>query len=165
MEHATGRLASVVNSRAALNGSAAFLTQILRVLFHGFKKARYFPSGEICAPAISGLPNSSSRSISGGNPCAGSETADASSDIARIIRVMAKIVACPPYARQPDPHSSGAHIVSLNGERHPFESIAHAAYRVACQAAMGPPCVGASGGGTVPPLPPAREGRLQSHAP
>src|ERR1019366_3212260 len=98
---ATGRLASVVNSRAALNGSAAFLTQILRVLFHGFKKARYFPSGEICAPAISGLPNSSSRSISGGDPCAGSETADASSDIARIIRVMAKIVACPRYARQP----------------------------------------------------------------
>src|SRR5882724_5959614 len=61
-----GRLVSVVSSRAALNGSSAFLTQTLRVSFQGLRNAMYLPSGEIWAPAISGFPNRSSRSIRGG---------------------------------------------------------------------------------------------------
>src|ERR1700685_1169975 len=54
-------------SRAALNGSPVFFTQTLRVSFHGLMKAMNSPSGESCAPEISGSPNSSSRSISGGS--------------------------------------------------------------------------------------------------
>jgi len=53
---------------AALKGSAAVFTQTFSVLFHGFRKARYFPSGESCAAAISGFPKSNSRSIKGGSP-------------------------------------------------------------------------------------------------
>src|ERR1700734_3102885 len=65
---ATGRLLSVVISRAALNGSPTAFTYTLRVSFHGFRNAMYWPLGEICAPAISGFPKRSSRSISGGKP-------------------------------------------------------------------------------------------------
>src|SRR5258708_7288377 len=62
-----GRLVSLVTGRAALKGSAASLTQMLRVLFNGFRKAMYLPSGESCAPEISGSPKNSSRSIIGGS--------------------------------------------------------------------------------------------------
>ncbi len=55
-------------SLAAENGSSAFFTQMLRVSSYGFMKAISRPSGEICAPAISGLPKNSSRSSSGGTP-------------------------------------------------------------------------------------------------
>src|SRR5512146_1163208 len=41
---------------------------MLRVSFQGLRKEMYLPSGEICAPAISGLPKKSSRSMSGGRP-------------------------------------------------------------------------------------------------
>src|SRR5512133_547948 len=63
-----GRLASVVSSRAALNGSSTPLTHTLRVSFHGFMKLMYLPLGEICAAAISGLPKKISRSMMGGRP-------------------------------------------------------------------------------------------------
>src|SRR5579884_570411 len=43
---------------------------MFRVSFQGLRKARYLPSGEISAAAISGLPKRISRSISGGNPLA-----------------------------------------------------------------------------------------------
>src|SRR6478672_7591178 len=43
---------------------------MLRVSFQGFRNARYFPSGESCGAAISGLPKISSRSMMGGNPLA-----------------------------------------------------------------------------------------------
>src|SRR3954449_5775736 len=65
---AMGRLVSVVSRRAEANGSATFFTQTFRVSFHGFRNATYLPSGDSCAPAISGLPNRSSRSINGGSP-------------------------------------------------------------------------------------------------
>src|SRR5215469_2029313 len=65
---ATGRLASVVSRRAAGNGSDTFFTQTFRVSFQGLRHATNLPSGESWQPAISGLPNRSSRSISGGSP-------------------------------------------------------------------------------------------------
>src|ERR1700722_3396374 len=68
---ATGRAVSVVMRRAELNGSAVCLTQMLRVPFQGFTKARYLPSGESWAPDISGSPNKSSRSIMGGRAIGG----------------------------------------------------------------------------------------------
>src|ERR1041384_4688871 len=61
-----GRLVSAVTGFAALKGSSVFLTQMLRVLLSGLRKAMYFPSGEICAPEISGSPKNNSRSMSGG---------------------------------------------------------------------------------------------------
>ena len=61
-----GRFVSAVTGFAALKGSWVFLTQMLRVLLSGFRKAMYFPSGEICAPEISGSPKSNSRSMTGG---------------------------------------------------------------------------------------------------
>ena len=60
-----GRLVSAVTSVALSNGSSVFLTQTLRVLFHGFTKAMYLPSGEICAPEISGSPKNNSLSSTG----------------------------------------------------------------------------------------------------
>src|ERR1043165_7165329 len=51
---------------AFANGSAVFLTQMLRVPLKGLTKAMNVPSGEICAPAISGSPKKISRSIIGG---------------------------------------------------------------------------------------------------
>src|ERR1700748_1443546 len=39
---------------------------MLRVSFHGFMKAMYSPSGESCAPEISGSPKINSRSMIGG---------------------------------------------------------------------------------------------------
>src|ERR1700683_800041 len=68
---ATGRAVSVVIRRAELKGSSVFFTQIFLVSFQGFRNARYRPSGESWAPEISGLPNNSSRSISGGRLCIG----------------------------------------------------------------------------------------------
>src|SRR5687767_7162043 len=65
-----GRLLSAVTRRAEVYGSPTFFTHTLRVSFQGFRKAMYLPSGEICAPAISGLPKNSSRSSSGGSPAA-----------------------------------------------------------------------------------------------
>src|SRR5579863_8226796 len=44
---------------------------MLRVSFQGFMKAIYFPLGESCAPEISGLPKSNSRSMMGGRLLAG----------------------------------------------------------------------------------------------
>src|SRR5450759_1247351 len=41
---------------------------MLRVSFHGLRNEMYLPLGEICAPAISGLPKKSSRSIRAGCP-------------------------------------------------------------------------------------------------
>src|SRR6185369_9647722 len=64
-----GRLVSAVTGFALANGSAVFFTQTLRVPLNGLIKAMYAPSGEIWAPAISGSPKNSSRSIIGG-PCA-----------------------------------------------------------------------------------------------
>src|SRR5437867_11891408 len=61
-----GRFVSAVTGFAALKGSSVFLTQMLRVLLSGLRKAMYFPSGEICAPEISGSPKNNSRSMIGG---------------------------------------------------------------------------------------------------
>src|SRR5208337_1572109 len=52
--------------RAELNASAVCFTQTLRVLFQGFRNAMNLPSGESCAPEISGSPKSRSRSMIGG---------------------------------------------------------------------------------------------------
>src|ERR1051325_7708585 len=51
---------------ALANGSAVFLTQMLRVPLKRLTKAMNVPSGEVCAPAISGSPKKISRSIIGG---------------------------------------------------------------------------------------------------
>src|SRR5687767_2537774 len=75
-----GRLSAVIGLAFA-NGSAVFLTQMLREPLNGLMKAMNAPSGEICAPAISGSPKKSSRSISGGC-CAHTGAASA-----RIIRI------------------------------------------------------------------------------
>src|SRR6185369_1113554 len=61
-----GRLVSAVIGFALLKGSPVFFTQTLRVPLNGLMKAMNAPSGEIWAPAISGSPKKSSRSISGG---------------------------------------------------------------------------------------------------
>src|SRR6266480_6096683 len=61
-----GRLLSAVMGFAASKGSSVRLTQTLRVPLKGFTNAMNFPSGEICAPEISGSPKNSSRSIIGG---------------------------------------------------------------------------------------------------
>src|SRR6185295_7033530 len=63
---AMGRLVSVVRRWAELNGSSVLFTHRLRVSFQGLTNARYLPSGEICAPVISGFPNNRSRSIKAG---------------------------------------------------------------------------------------------------
>src|SRR5687767_15526238 len=60
-----GRLSAVIGLAFA-NGSAVFLTQMLREPLNGLIKAMNAPSGEIWAPAISGSPKKSSRSIRGG---------------------------------------------------------------------------------------------------
>src|SRR5688500_19755124 len=54
---------------------------MLREPLNGLMKAMNAPSGEICAPAISGSPKNSSRSISGGG-CAHTGAVSA-----RIIRI------------------------------------------------------------------------------
>src|SRR5258705_12327227 len=69
----TGRLLSLVMGLAASNGSSVRFTQILRVPLKGFTKLMNFPSGEICAPEISGSPKNNSRSISGGCVCPNAE--------------------------------------------------------------------------------------------
>src|SRR6185369_17466260 len=61
-----GRLVSAVIGLALANGSAVFFTQTLRVPLNGLINAMNAPSGEICAPAISGSPKKISRSIIGG---------------------------------------------------------------------------------------------------
>src|SRR5215211_488332 len=61
-----GRLVSAVTGFAFVNGSAVFFTQTLRVPLKGLIKAMKAPSGEICAPTISGSPKNNSRSIIGG---------------------------------------------------------------------------------------------------
>src|SRR6185503_12904321 len=66
-----GRDLSLVIGFAASKGSSVRLTQTLRVPLSGFTKATNLPSGEICAPEISGSPKNSSRSIIGGRPDAG----------------------------------------------------------------------------------------------
>src|SRR6185436_19716386 len=70
-----GRFGSLVTRCALSNGSAAFFTQTFRVSFHGLRNAMYCPSGEICAPAISGLPKKSSRSIRGAEGARGARCA------------------------------------------------------------------------------------------
>src|SRR5918993_3655600 len=70
-----GRLVSLVSRRALANGSSARLTQMFTVPLWGLRKAMNLPSGEICAPEISELPNISSRSISGGIPFCASAVA------------------------------------------------------------------------------------------
>src|SRR6185503_5105705 len=61
-----GRFVSAVIGFALSKGSAVFFTHTLRVPLNGFTNAMKAPSGEICAPAISGSPKKSSRSIIGG---------------------------------------------------------------------------------------------------
>src|SRR6266571_5515036 len=63
-----GRVVSAVIGLAESNGSSVRLTQMLRVPLKGLTKAMNLPSGEICAPEISGSPKNSSRSITGGRP-------------------------------------------------------------------------------------------------
>src|SRR3954471_21986716 len=63
----TGRLVSLVISLAADHGAVTGFTQTLRVSLYGLRNEMNFPSGEIWAPEISGLPKKSSRSISGGS--------------------------------------------------------------------------------------------------
>src|SRR5437899_4891399 len=65
-----GRLVSAVIGRALSNASSARFTQMLRVPLNGFRNEMNRPSGEICAPAISGSPKKSSRSMIGGTPLA-----------------------------------------------------------------------------------------------
>src|SRR5690349_22539420 len=69
----TGRFVSLVMSLAAVQGSLTRFTQMLRVSLYGLRNEMYLPSGDICAPEISGLPKNSSRSMSGGSLplCAG----------------------------------------------------------------------------------------------
>src|SRR5215213_8498369 len=74
-----GRLVSAVIGFALANGSPVFFTQILRVPLNGLTNAMNAPSGEICAPAISGSPKNSSRSIMGGL-CAHTGAASATSN-------------------------------------------------------------------------------------
>src|SRR6185437_11151496 len=74
-----GRLVSAVIGFALVNGSAVFFTQMFRVPLNGLRNAMSAPSGEICAPAISGSPNKSSRSIMGGL-CAHTGTANVTSN-------------------------------------------------------------------------------------
>src|SRR6185369_594223 len=74
-----GRLVSAVMGLALVNGSAVFLTQMLRVPLKGLIKAMKAPSGEIWAPAIAGSPKNSSRSINGGL-CAQTGAASATSN-------------------------------------------------------------------------------------
>src|SRR2546425_2115128 len=63
-----GRLVSAVIAFAWSNGSFVPFTQMLRVPLNGLRNAMYWPSGEICAPAISGSPKKRSRSMIGGKP-------------------------------------------------------------------------------------------------
>src|SRR5438034_11635025 len=63
-----GRFVSAVIGRAASKLSPVFFTQMLRVPLYGFRNDRNCPSGEIWAPAISGSPKKSSRSMIGGWP-------------------------------------------------------------------------------------------------
>src|SRR5712692_4946741 len=62
-----GRLVSALMGFALSKGSSRRLTQMLRVPSSGFKNEIQLPSGESCAPEISGSPNSSSRSMIGGS--------------------------------------------------------------------------------------------------
>ena len=61
-----GRVVSAVIGFALSKDSSVPLTQTLRVPLNGLIKAMNLPSGEICAPEISGSPKKSSRSIMGG---------------------------------------------------------------------------------------------------
>src|ERR1041385_5735116 len=63
-----GREVSAVIGFALSKESSVRLTQTLRVPLKGFMKAMNFPSGEICAPEISGSPKNNSRSMIGGRP-------------------------------------------------------------------------------------------------
>src|SRR5207244_11243012 len=63
-----GRVVSAVIGFALSKDSSVRLTQTLRVPLKGLIKAMNLPSGEICAPEISGSPKNSSRSINGGKP-------------------------------------------------------------------------------------------------
>src|SRR5712692_6338766 len=82
-----GRLVSAVIAFAWSNGSFVAFTQMLRVPLNGLRNDMNWPSGEICAPAISGSPKNRSRSMIGGRPpfaavegaCAGARPADATS--------------------------------------------------------------------------------------
>src|SRR2546425_2078180 len=73
-----GRVVSAVIGFALSKDSSVRSTQTLRVPFKGLIKAMNLPSGEICAPEISGSPKKSSRSIMGGGlfGCAATETAN-----------------------------------------------------------------------------------------
>src|SRR6266516_1022625 len=64
----TGRAVSAVRGLALSKGSSVVLTQMLRVPLNGLMKAMNLPSGEICAPEISGSPKNRSRSMSGRRP-------------------------------------------------------------------------------------------------
>src|SRR5438552_12296980 len=75
-----GRVVSAVSAFALSKGSSVRLTQTLRVPLKGLIKAMNLPSGEICAPEISGSPKKSSRSIMGGKPfCCATAGRDATS--------------------------------------------------------------------------------------
>src|SRR3989454_11739347 len=79
----TGRAVSAVMGLALSKGSSVALTQMLRVPLNGLMKAMNLPSGEICAPEISGSPKNNSRSIKGGGPfcCATTRCDDSMSSI------------------------------------------------------------------------------------
>src|SRR4029079_9645224 len=79
-----GRFVSAVIGFALSNDSAVFFTQMLRVPLNGLINAMKAPSGEICAPAISGSPNNNSRSL-GGGLCAQTGAATATSNRAESI--------------------------------------------------------------------------------
>src|SRR5437588_10801740 len=70
-----GRVVSAVIGFALSKESSVLLTQTFRVPLNGLIKAMNLPSGEICAPEISGSPKKSSRSNMGDSPvgwaCAG----------------------------------------------------------------------------------------------
>src|SRR5712691_2930934 len=68
---------------AVSKASSVRFTQMLRVPLNGLMKAMNLPSGEICAPEISGSPKNNSRSIKGGSPfcCATTRCDDAMSSI------------------------------------------------------------------------------------
>src|SRR5438128_9899094 len=90
-----GRAVSAVIGFAFSKGSSVVLTQILRVPLNGLINAMNLPSGEICAPEISGSPKNNSRSITGGNPfvCAYARLAVASESARQeIARIKVKVV-------------------------------------------------------------------------
>src|SRR5437867_12337347 len=85
-----GRVVSAVSAFALSKGSSVRLTQTLRVPLKGLIKAMNLPSGEICAPEISGSPKKSSRSIMGGKPFGWADTRIGDKASVNVAQKMAK---------------------------------------------------------------------------